>query len=326
MDCIEHEHKEKYYGLPVKENEADPIQSLGWVKICHPVLPDPNPHISENEARFKYIDDKVAAEAIKISDLKPMTDVMERPLNYRDRTLHQIPTNPGLLQKRLKEIDKFCEIQKMKINEKKSLTAVFNVSTSRDFYPRMSNAEGSIYDNTEEFKLLGVDFVSHPRLGIKWDKYILKCIKQAYSNMWILKRLNEIGVSRQDMLMTYQGRIRAHLERHAPLFHFSINQKLSEAIEKVQKMCAFVILGKTATSSYSKNLAILGLETMRERRDKLCSNLAKKSLKRPVHKSMFTWNERRQTRSNRKVIVPPATTQRYDRSSIPSLARIINSL
>ena len=82
-----------------------------------------------------------------------------------------------------------------------------------------------MHENVEEWKLLGVDFVSDPRLGVKWEKNILKCVKQAYTNMWILKILAEMGVGRQDLLMIYQGRIRTHLERHVQLFHFSMTQK-----------------------------------------------------------------------------------------------------
>ena len=135
-----------------------------------------------------------------------------------------------------------------------------------------------------------------------------------------------MGVGKQDLIMVYQGRIRTHLERHAPLWHFSISQNLSNIIEKVQKSCTFIILGKAATGSYSQNLALLDLDTMFERREKLCKNFAKKSFKGPVHHKMFNWNDKRQTRSKRKVIVPPASTQRYNRSSIPSLSRMINSL
>ena len=162
-DCLEHEHKEQYIGLPAEENQEPPIQTLGWTKICHPVLPEPGPHITETQARFKYIDDKVTAEAIKTADLKPITRFMERPLNYRDRTLHQLPTENGPLQSNLLEIDQYCNIQKMKINSEKSKTAVFNTVTSRDFYPRMLNTEGNLYENVEEFTLLGVDFVSDKR-------------------------------------------------------------------------------------------------------------------------------------------------------------------
>ena len=251
MNCLEHEHKEQYIGRPLRENQPEPLQTLGWTKICHPVLSNPDPHISDKQARFKYIDDKVAAEAIKTADLKPITSFMERPLNYRDRTMHQLPTNTGLLQTKLTEIDQYCNIQKMKLNDSKSKTAVFNAATSRDFYPRLVNTKGDIYENVEEFKLLGVDFVSDQKLGIKWDKYILKCIKQAYSNMWILKRLVEKGVKREDLIMTFESRIRTHLERNVPLWHFTINNKLIKAIEKVQKACIYIILGQYANPNYS---------------------------------------------------------------------------
>ena len=326
MDCLEHEHKEQYLGLPVQKNEEPPIKTLGWTKICHPVLPLPNTFISENEAMFKYIDDMTAAEAIKTAELIPISEEMERPLNFRDRTLHQLPSKSGPLQNVLLEIDKFCDIQQMKINSSKSKTAVFNAATSRDFYPRLVNAEGKIYENVEKFTLLGVEFESHQRSGVKWDSYIAKCTKKAYSNMWILRRLAEMGVSTDDLKITYEYCIKTHFESNVPLWHFSISQKLSHLIEKVQKACMFIILGKNASYSYSYNLATLNLEPLSDRRNKLCQNYAKKSRKNPSQRSMFTWNEGRQTRDARKVLVPYARTSRYERSSFPSLARIINSL
>ena len=69
MECIQHEHKEKYIGRPHEEHDNPPINNLGWVKICHPILPLPDAHISESQSRFKYIDDLSAAEAIKTSNL-----------------------------------------------------------------------------------------------------------------------------------------------------------------------------------------------------------------------------------------------------------------
>ena len=59
---------------------------------------------------------------------------------------------------------------------------MFNAATSRDFYPRMVNNDGILHENVENFKLLGVEFVPNPRLGIKWDQYIQKCVKLAYKN------------------------------------------------------------------------------------------------------------------------------------------------
>ena len=76
----------------------------------------------------------------------PITSEMSRPLNYRDRTMHQLPNDNGLLQTRLDEINNFCQIQQMKINESKTKTAVFNTARSRDFYPRMKNANDSMFE------------------------------------------------------------------------------------------------------------------------------------------------------------------------------------
>ena len=112
------------------------------------------------------------------------------------------------------------------------------------------------------------------------------------------------------------------------MWHFSITKRLSDSIERVQRAAAFIILGKLASRDYICNLAMLGLEPLGERRDSLCREFAIKAMKHPVHSKMFTMVEGRQTRAKRKVVVPvfPAKTARYDRSSVPNLARIINAL
>ena len=144
--------------------------------------------------------------------------------------------------------------------------------------------------------------------------------------MWVLKRLIEKGVKREDILMTYKSRIRTHLERNSPLFHYSISNKLSNKIEKVQKACVFIILGKSAKANYCANLKMLDLESMFDRREKLCKNFARKSTKNSAHRNMYTWSKGIQTRAKPKVIIPHAKTKRYATSAIPSLSRLINTL
>ena len=60
--------------------------------------------------------------------------------------------------------------------------------------------------------------------------------------------------------------------------------------------------------------------------DGLCKNLSKKLIKHPAHRKMFTFKEGRDTRAGRKVIVPHTTTRRYENSSVPSLAKLINDI
>ena len=118
--------------------------------------------------------------------------------------------------------------------------------------------------------------------------------------------------------------IRILVEMNVPLWHFSITKKLSKSIEKVQKACVFIILGKSATPDYSSNLEILGLESLFDRRNVLCKEFATKTFKHPVHGKMFTLNEGRKTRGGRKVIVPVGKSARYNKSAIPSLAKLLN--
>ena len=155
-------------------------------------------------------------------------------------------------------------------------------------------------------------------------------MKQSYANMWIIRRLSELGVSIEDKLMTYQSRIRVHLEQNVPLWHFSISKKLSHSIEKVQRACAIIILGQLASPDYYCNLTLLNLEPLSDRREMLCQRFAKKTIQHPVHKNMFTFvsdkTAKRTTKESRKVVVPYSRTVRYEKSSVPSLARIVNSL
>ena len=120
--------------------------------------------------------------------------------------------------------------------------------------------------------------------------------------------------------------VRCRERVNVPLWHFSITKKLSKSIERVQKAAVFVILGKLATLDYFCNLALLELEPLSDRRDKLCRKFARKTIKHPFHSKMFSMVEGRTTRTKRRVIVPEAKTARYDKSTIPNLARIINSL
>lgn len=95
-------------------------------------------------------------------------------------------------------------------------------------------------------------------------------------------------------------------------------------IEKLQKVSLYVILGNIAHSDYLCNLAILNLELLDERRQKIASNFAKKILKHPEHRKMFTFIKSNKTKSGEKVLIPFCRTSRYENSFIPSLAKIIN--
>ena len=143
--------------------------------------------------------------------------------------------------------------------------------------------------------------------------------------MWILKRLAELGVSIDNLLLAYTSRVRVHLEANAALWSTSISQLLRKKLESVQKACLYIVLGRHATTDYYCNLAMLNLEPMADRREKLFRKFARTTFKHPEHRKMFTI-DKGNTRSGRRVIEPNAKSARYRKSAIPSLARTLNSM
>ena len=65
--------------------------------IPHPILPLPTHHISENQSRFKYVDDLALAEAVDLNALEPITESLPLPLNFRERIKHNLPSHKNTL-------------------------------------------------------------------------------------------------------------------------------------------------------------------------------------------------------------------------------------
>ena len=57
---------------------------------------------------------------------------------------------------------------------------------------------------------------------------------------------------------------------------------------------------------------------------KLMYKFAKKILKHPVHRNMFEFKKNDGTRFGKKIVVPNYKTARYERTTVPSLALMIN--
>ena len=146
----------------------------------------------------------------------------------------------------MNQVHEFCKIQKFKINENKTQTVVFNVATSRDFYPRINNGQGQIYNNVENFKLLGVDISTDQKRGLNFNIYINECIQKGYKKLWILRRLAEQGVSKDLLLLTFCSRVRVCVEQNVPLWMFSLTKNQNDKIERLQKMAMYIILGQDA--------------------------------------------------------------------------------
>jgi hypothetical protein len=76
------------------------------------------------------------------------------------------------------------------------------------------------------------------------------------------------------------------LEFGAPVWNSGINKEQVCDIERVQKCSLHIVLGEDYTG-YADALAKVGLDTLEERRLKLCQNFAKKAVKDPKHSNWF---------------------------------------
>ena len=100
--------------------------------------------------------------------------------------------------------------------------------------------------------------------------------------------------------------------------------------EKIQKLAVNIILNNHQKGvnrlSYSRSLNALGLESLEERRFKLCKNFAKKCLK-SRHTDMFQENPSAyQTRSKKLFSEHQTFSERAFMSPLVYLTKLLNSM
>ena len=136
--------------------------------------------------------------------------------------------------------------------------------------------------------------------------------------MTILKKLFDFGVPICDLVQIYVLYIRSVLEQSSVVWHSSLTDWETTALERVQKVALRLIL-KENYPGYSAALNLTGLDTLATRRDKLC-------VKFPHTKNMFPETQKKRvTRKTERFVVPFARTDRYKNSSIPYMARLLNA-
>ena len=99
-------------------------------------------------------------------------------------------------------------------------------------------------------------------------------------------------------------------------------------LERVQKTCLRMIL-KQSYTSYEEALEIVNLETLSDRREKLCLQFAEKCLMSEKTKGMFplhlsSHDMAKNIRHHEKYHVQHANTDRLKKSAIPYMQRLLN--
>ena len=130
-------------------------------------------------------------------------------------------------------------------------------------------------------------------------------------------------VSKKDLLLIYKLKIRNTLEQLLVVYAGAMTVEQSDRLETVQKKCLKCIFGRRPKNvSYESFCKNLGIETLYERRTKVCLKFVKKSLKNQP--DMFPrQNPSNYTRS-KLLKVPAWRTRRYATSPRLFLADLYN--
>ena len=190
------------------------------------------------EDRFKFIDDLTILEIVNLLTIGLTS------YNIKEHVPSDIPQHGQFIppqnlesQKWLEKINQWTINQKMKINERKTKTMIFNFSKNYKFTTRLE-MNGEPLDVIESTKLLGTVISNN----LSWDENVSVLVRKSNARMELLRKLAVFGAPDEDMKTIYILFIRSLLEQSAPVWHSSITQENSDDLERVQKSALKIIL------------------------------------------------------------------------------------
>ena len=284
----------------------------------------PRPTLSPSQPlSVKFVDDHSCA--VKI-DLKRalINDPVERqrPLGYHERTGHILPQNMNDLQLTLDDVHSFTENNLMKINVGKTKIMLFNTSRLYDFQPEVLLPHtDSFLDVVENTRLLGIQIST----DLKWAKQTKFLQDRANTKLWMLRRMKILNIDPDVIVDFYFKEIRSICEMACQVFHSGLTMNQSSDIEKIQKRALKLILGDQY-STYNEACSLMSAEPLSDRRDTLCLNFMKRTVKGGQHEDIFMPKTgSNMTRSSNQLIREyTCNTQRYFNSPLVYLSRLYN--
>ena len=221
----------------------------------------------------------------------------------------------------MEDIDRWTELNKMKLNEKKTKNLIFNFTKDHQFSAdiRLKNENLEVISKT---KLLGAIITS----DLKWHENTKFIVKKANRKMIMLHKFSKFTNNKSHLIHIFKSQVRGVLEYCSTVWHSSLTNADSDDIERVQKAAVRLIMGKNY-KGYKEALLHMNLESLRDRREKMALNFAKKSLKMENFSKLFPINHAihlMKKRNPEKYVVTNANTERYRKSAVPFLQRLLN--
>ena len=132
--------------------------------------------------------------------------------------------------------------------------------------------------------------------------------------------------NRDHLMQIYKTFIRSNLEFSSNVWHSSLTKENRQDLERVQKAALKVIL-RNDYNDYEEALRLTGLQSLDSRRDMIGLRFVKNSLRNANFSKLFPLkkiNHVMSVRNPLKYHINKANTERYKRSTIPYLQRLLN--
>ena len=227
------------------------------------------------------------------------------------------------------------EKDQMIINGNKCNVITFNFS-DKNTPPKDLYLDNKKIEPCESLKLLGVILSN----DLKWSKNTAQICSKGNRRFYFLHRLKQFGLSKEELIKGWKSMIRPITEYAAPLWHSGLTEADIKKLEKLQKRALGIILGTTYIDNkryytfenkhlnYNEALEKTGLVSLAMRRETLTGKFALDAFKNERHNDIFTKKvfERTAGRYEPKVQEKHCATERYYKSAVPYMSRMLNSI
>ena len=144
--------------------------------------------------------------------------------------------------------------------------------------------------------------------------------------MIMLHKFAKFTKNKAHLIHLFKSQVRGILEYCSTVWHSSLTGADSDDIERVQKAALRLIMGNSY-QGYNQALLHMNLDSLKERREKMALTFAKKTLRLDNFSKFFPINKAKHLMAKRnpdKYAVNNAKTERYRRSAVPFLQRLLN--
>ena len=161
---------------------------------------------------------------------------------------------------------------------------------------------------------------------LKWEKNTSYIVKKANKKMRMLHIASKFTRNREHLKQIYKTFVRSNLEFSSNVWHSSLTKENIQDLERVQKAALKVILGRDYFN-YKDALKLTKMDSLEERRGLIGLKFARNCLKNQNFSKLFPLkktNHAMNVRNPDRYLVKSAKTERYKKSTIPFLQRLLN--